>query len=215
MPTKIDSLAIQDIKLIATTSHVDDRGSFCETWNRRDLEHAGIGCDFVQDNHVVSHAAGTIRGLHCQTGLDAQGKLLRVTRGRIFDVAVDLRPDSATFGQWVGKKLDSDSGEQIWIPAGFAHGYCTLEPDTEVIYKVDNYYNPVAESGIRWDDPELGIQWPDLAVEPIVSPKDRVLPFFSDWLKDRAHCLEQRAPENYDARHRRDNARQSLKQVFN
>jgi dTDP-4-dehydrorhamnose 3,5-epimerase len=198
MTTTTKSLAIPAVKLIASIRHTDERGSFCETWNRRDLEGTGIACDFVQDNHVASDAAGTIRGLHYQSVPFAQGKLLRVARGRIFDVAVDLRPGSDTLGQWVGKELDCRTGEQIWIPAGFAHGYCTLEPQTEVVYKVDAYYHPAAEGGIRWDDPDLGIDWPALAADPVVSPKDQALPAFADWLLEAVDRLDQVGLDDYD-----------------
>jgi dTDP-4-dehydrorhamnose 3,5-epimerase len=192
------NLAIPDIKLITPKAHIDGRGTFCETWNQRDLESAGICCNFVQDNHVVSNSAGTLRGLHFQSEPYAQGKLIRVARGRIFDVAVDLRPDSATFGQWVGREIDCHGGEQLWIPPGFAHGYCTLEPQTEVIYNVDNYYNPFTEGGIRWDDPDLGIDWPDFGVRPVVSSKDRALPTFADWQAKAAHGLDHRNTDDYD-----------------
>jgi dTDP-4-dehydrorhamnose 3,5-epimerase len=198
MTITTESLAIPDIKLITPKSHIDQRGSFCETWNQRELERAGISCNIVQDNHVVSNLAGTLRGLHYQSEPYAQGKLIRVARGRIFDVAVDLRPNSASFGQWVGREIDCHGGEQLWIPPGFAHGYCTLEPQTEVIYKVDNYYSPSAEGGIRWDDPDLGIDWPDLGDRPVVSPKDRVLPTFSEWRTKAALGLDHRNTDDYD-----------------
>ena len=121
-----------------------------------------------------------------------------MAKGRIFDVAVDIRPGSPTFGQWVGREIDFLGGEQLWIPPGFAHGYCTLEPQTEVIYKVDNYYNPLAEGGIRWDDPDLGIDWPDLGVRPVVSSKDRVLPTFADWQAKAENSLDHRDADDYD-----------------
>jgi dTDP-4-dehydrorhamnose 3,5-epimerase len=204
------NLAIPDIKLITPKAHIDRRGSFCETWNQRDLEHAGVYCNVVQDNHVVSNSAGTLRGLHFQSEPYAQGKLIRVTKGRIFDVAVDLRPGSATFGQWVGQEIDCHGGEQLWIPPGFAHGYCTLEPQTEVIYKVDNYYNPSAEDGIRWDDPDLGLAWPVPGVGPVVSSKDRALPTYADWQSKAAHGLDHRNTDDYDDQtNSRQNNRQS------
>jgi dTDP-4-dehydrorhamnose 3,5-epimerase len=198
MTTTIRNLAIPDIKLITPKAHIDRRGTFRETWNQRDLERAGIHNSFVQDNHVVSISASTLRGLHFQCEPYAQGKLVRVARGRIFDVAVDLRPDSTTFGQWVGREIDAHGGEQLWIPPGFAHGYCTLEPQTEVIYKVDRYYNPHAEGGIRWDDPDLAIDWPVLAVHPVVSSKDQSLPTFADWQSSEAPALDHRNMDDYD-----------------
>lgn len=198
MTITVTSLAIPDIKLITPQTHIDQRGSFCETWNQRDLAKAGVSCNFVQDNHVVSSSAGTLRGLHFQSAPYAQGKLIRVVRGRIFDVAVDIRPDSATFGQWVGREIDCRGSHQLWIPAGFAHGYCTLEPQTEVIYKVDQYYNRAAEGGIRWDDPDLGINWPDSGVHRIVSSKDQALPTFADWQSNIAGALDHCKVGDYD-----------------
>ena len=198
MPITVKELAIPDIKLITPKKHIDRRGSFCETWNQRDLERAGICRNFVQDNHVVSHATGTLRGLHFQSEPHAQGKLIRVARGRIFDVAVDIRPESPTCGQWVGREIDCRGGEQLWIPSGFAHGYCTLEPQTEVIYKTDQYYDPLAEGGIHWDDPDLAIDWPDLGIRPVVSSKDRELPTFADWRSKAVHAMEHRNAEDYD-----------------
>ena len=209
MTIKIESLAIPAVKLITSTTHSDDRGSFCETWNQRELERAGIDCGFVQDNHAVSVAAGTIRGLHYQSGRYAQSKLVRVLRGRIFDVAVDLRRGSPSFGQWVGKELDARSGEQLWVPAGFAHGYCTLEPQTEVFYKVDNYYNAAAEGGIHWKDPNLGISWPSIEASPVVSSKDQALPGFSEWLNGAGSSLAQRRQYHYDDRTQGDRALQT------
>jgi dTDP-4-dehydrorhamnose 3,5-epimerase len=198
MSLRIEDLAIPDVKLITTPTYRDGRGTFSETWNRRDLAAAAICRDFVQDNHAVSYEAGTIRGLHFQAAPYAQGKLIRVTRGRIYDVAVDIRPDSRTFGQWVGKELAAMTGEQLWVPAGFAHGYRTLEPQTEVIYKVDEYYTPAAECGIRWDDPHLDIDWPGGGLVNAISPKDRVLPTFEDWCRGSANGMGGKDPLNYD-----------------
>lgn len=200
MTLTIECLRIPEIRLITAVPHKDERGSFCETWNQRELAELGIDSQFVQDNHVISTARGTIRGLHYQAAPDAQGKLLRVLRGRIFDVAVDLRLGSRTFGQWVAAELDSTSGQQIWIPAGFAHGYCTLEPQTEVLYKVDAYYNPTAEGGVRWNDPDIGIDWPDVASTPILSPKDRILPTLADWLSNASADLDHFDSDNYVVR---------------
>ena len=198
MPNRIESLAIRDVKIITPARHNDARGSFCETFNQRALKSAGINTNFVQDNSAVSILPGTVRGLHFQASPYAQGKLLRVIRGRIFDVAVDLRFDSATFGQWVGKEISADSAEQIWIPAGFAHGYCTLEPFTEVFYKVDEYYKPAAEGGILWDDPDLDIHWPEVRAEPIVSKKDRELPEFAQWAATAVDILDSHRTLYYD-----------------
>lgn len=200
MTITIESLAIPDIKLITTKSHIDRRGYFCETWNQRDLERGGISCQFVQDNHVVSNSVGTLRGLHYQSEPYAQSKLIRVAKGRIFDVAVDIRSGSATLGEWVGREIDCHGGEQLWIPPGFAHGYLTLEPHTVVIYKVDDYYSPEAEGGIRWDDPDLGIDWPDVGVSVAVSPKDLALPTFAEWQTKAESGLDQRSTGDYDDR---------------
>jgi dTDP-4-dehydrorhamnose 3,5-epimerase len=198
MSVKIESLAIPDLKLITAPRYSDERGTFSETWNRRDLAAAGICCDFVQDNHAISFEAGTIRGLHFQSEPHAQGKLIRVIRGRIYDVAVDLRPESATFGQWLAKELAAQTGEQLWVPAGFAHGYYTLEPLTEVVYKVNEYYDPVAEGGIRWDDPHLNINWPNRNTVTAISPKDRMLPTFNDWRRKFAVDVDRGDSLNYD-----------------
>lgn len=204
------NLAIPDIKPITPKAHIDRRGSFCVTWNQRDLERAGVCCNFVQDNHVVSNLAGTLRGLHFQSEPYAQGKLIRLARGRIFDVAVDLWHDSATFGQWVSREIDCHSGEQLWIPPGFAHAYCTLEPQTEVIYKVDNYCNSFAEGDIRWDDPDLGVDWPDPGVGPVVSSRNRALPTVADWQAKAAHGLDHCNTDDYDdQRKSRQKSRQS------
>lgn len=151
----------------------DPRGSFSETYNRSVLGGVGIPDEFVQDNQSYSALAGTIRGLHLQLDPHAQGKLVRVLRGRVVDVAVDLRPGSRTLHQHVSIELSASAGNQIWIPRGFAHGFCTLEPNTEVLYKVTTYYEPSADRSIRWDDPELGIPWPVAATDAILSNKDR------------------------------------------
>ena len=133
-----------------------------------------------------------------QSEPQAQGKPIRVTRGRIYDVAVDLRPYSATFGQWLPKELAAQTGEQLWVPAGFAHGYYTLEPLTEVVYKVDEYYDPAAEGGIRWDDPHLSINWPNRNTVTAISPKDRMLPTFNDWRRKSAVHVDRGGSLNYD-----------------
>jgi dTDP-4-dehydrorhamnose 3,5-epimerase len=200
MSVKIESLAIPDLKLFTAPRYSDERGTFSETWNQRDLAAAGFCCDFVQDNHAISFEEGTMRGLHFQSAPHAQGKLIRVVRGRIFDVAVDLRSDSATFGQWVATELAAQTGEQLWVPAGFAHGYYTLEPLTEVVYKVDEYYDPAAEGGICWDDPELNIDWPNRNTVTAISPKDRMLPTFSDWRRKAAAGVDRGGSLYYDER---------------
>lgn len=152
--------------------HGDARGSFRETFNRATFAEYGIALDIAQDNESWSASRGTIRGLHLQTGDDAQGKLIRVTRGRALDVAVDLRPDSATHLRHVAIELSADVPRLFWIPAGFAHGFCTLEDDTVMSYKVDAPYAPAAERTIRFDDPDLGIEWPVDRADAVLSDKD-------------------------------------------
>lgn len=177
---KVKSLAIADVKTIHLTKFEDSRGFFSETYNKKALAEAGIVLDFVQDNHSSSCAAGTIRGLHYQIHPFAQDKLVRVVRGRIFDVAVDIRSSSPTFGKWVVAELSADTWNQMMIPIGFAHGICTLEPDTEILYKVTNYYSPQHDFGIRWDDPDLKISWPTATERVTLSEKDSKLPLFRD-----------------------------------
>lgn len=154
----------------------DDRGWFCETFNSRRFAEVGIEADFCQDNQSLSRSVGTLRGLHFQTPPFAQAKLVRCTRGRIFDVAVDVRKASPTFGKWVGIELSADNNRQLFVPAGFAHGFVTLEPDSEIAYKVDNYYSAACDAGILWNDPGIGIDWPLGETAPILSAKDQALP---------------------------------------
>ena len=161
--------------------HGDYRGYFSETYNGRTLAAAGIGIDFVQDNHSLSAEKGTVRGLHFQTPPFAQDKLVRVVRGSVFDVAVDLRRDSPTYGQHVSVVLSDEAWNQLLIPIGFAHGFMTLEDDTEVIYKVSEYYAPEHDKGLRWNDPMLGIQWPISEDDAVLSDKDRGLPRFAEF----------------------------------
>ena len=177
---EIRPLGLADVKLIIPRIHRDTRGFFSETYNRRSLIAAGMRMEFVQDNHILSSEAGTLRGLHFQTPPHAQGKLVRVTRGSIFDVAVDIRVGSPTFGEHVSATLSAENWMQIWIPTGYAHGYCTLEPDTEVIYKVTDYYAPDCDRGIKWDDDALGIKWPVDRDTVKLSEKDRIQPALKD-----------------------------------
>lgn len=171
---QVSATAIPEVRLIRPVRHGDPRGFFCELWNRRHFAEAGVDLDFVQDNLAFSAAAGTLRGLHFQTPPAAQSKLVRVLRGRIFDVAVDLRAGSPTFARHVAVELTAVDGAWLLVPEGFAHGYLTLEPATEVLYKVDRYYDPNCDAGIAWDDPDLAIPWPTRM--PILSDKDRRLP---------------------------------------
>lgn len=177
---QVQPLDIRDVKLMTPRKHADDRGFFSETYNAHALAGAGVDATFVQDNHSLSRRAGVVRGLHYQIAPREQGKLVRVTRGSIFDVAVDVRPASPTFGRHVSAVLSAENWAQLWIPAGFAHGFCTLEDDTEVQYKVTEYYAPECDRGILWNDPALGISWPVCAAEAILSDKDRRQPFFRD-----------------------------------
>jgi dTDP-4-dehydrorhamnose 3,5-epimerase len=172
----IASLDIPDVKLIRPKKVVDPRGFFVETYSRRDYAAAGIACEFVQDNCSLSTRSGTVRGLHFQRPPAAQAKLVRVLRGAIFDVAVDIRRHSPTYGRWCGVTLTADGGEQVFVPRGFAHGFCTLEPDTEVAYKVDDYYAPEHNAGIIWDDPDIAVRWPVEAAHACLSDSDRGLP---------------------------------------
>ena len=177
--TTITPLALADVLLITPKRHGDARGWFSETWSRKSLAAAGVDTQFVQDNQAFNGRKGTLRGLHFQKAPHAQGKLVRVLKGSIFDVAVDVRPGSKTYGQWVGATLTAAVGEQLWVPRGFAHGYVTLEDDTELFYKVDGDSAPQLEGGLIWNDPDLGIAWP-LEGEPVLSEKDKVLPRLKD-----------------------------------
>lgn len=154
----------------------DSRGWFSETWNLERAGAAGIKSAFCQDNQSLSKAAGTLRGLHFQSPPHAQAKLVRCLRGRIFDVAVDIRRQSPTYKHWVGVELSSELGNQLFIPAGYAHGFLTLEDHCEIAYKVDTYYAPESDGGIAWNDPQLGITWPIFSPPPLLSDKDSRLP---------------------------------------
>jgi dTDP-4-dehydrorhamnose 3,5-epimerase len=158
----------------------DSRGFFSETYSRRRMGDAGIDIDWVQDNQSFSADVGVLRGLHFQVAPFAQDKLVRVLRGSIFDVAVDLRRGSPTYGKWTSCVLSAREGNQLLVPVGFAHGFVTLEPDVEVLYKVSAPYAPERERGIRWNDPALGIAWPLEGREPILSGKDASAPFLAD-----------------------------------
>jgi len=170
---------IADVKLIEPVRHADSRGFFSEVFKENELRKHAIDIDFVQDNHSLSVSKGVVRGLHFQIAPFAQAKLLRVTAGSIFDVAVDIRDGSPSFGRHVAVVLSATDWNQILIPEGFAHGYCTLEPNTEVIYKVSAYYSPSHDCGLLWNDPALGIAWPVGADEALVSDKDRKHPVLS------------------------------------
>jgi len=170
----------RNVKLLRPMRHVDNRGFFSEAYSLRDYAAIGIHNDFVQDNHSLSLRRGVVRGLHFQLPPFAQAKLLRVLRGTIFDVVVDIRSGSPSYGQHIATVLSSKDWNQIFIPAGFAHGFCTLEPETEILYKVDNYYSREHDCGIRWNDPSIGIAWPITEAEAELSDKDRTLPLLKD-----------------------------------
>ncbi|WP_298380459.1 dTDP-4-dehydrorhamnose 3,5-epimerase [Azospirillum sp.] len=174
------SLDIPDIKIIRPRKFGDHRGFFSETYNKQTFLAAGIDLEFVQDNQSLSADVGTLRGLHFQTPPFAQDKLVRVVRGAILDVAVDIRRGSPTFGRHVKAVISAAEWNQILVPIGFAHGFCTLEPDTEVIYKVTNYYSPAHDRGLAWDDPDLGIDWPLPPGGAVLSDKDRTHPRLAD-----------------------------------
>jgi len=176
----VERLDIPDVVIFTPKRHGDDRGFFSETYNRRTLADLGFDLDFVQDNHAFSAPAGTIRGLHFQTGSVAQAKLVRVVRGAILDVVVDIRRDSPTYGRHVAAEISVEAWNQILVPVGFAHGYCTLQENTEVIYKVTTHYAPQHDGGILWNDPALGIKWPFDATSATLSGKDLVLPRLAD-----------------------------------
>jgi dTDP-4-dehydrorhamnose 3,5-epimerase len=173
---EIPDPAMPEIKVLTPRRFGDDRGFFSEVYNAGELRALGIGLPFVQDNHSRSAAVGTVRGLHYQAPPFAQDKLVRVTCGAILDVAVDIRQSSPTFGRWVAVVISAELWNQLLIPVGFAHGFCTLEPNTEVLYKVTNFYSPDHDRGIAWDDPALAIAWPVEPDKAVLSSKDRALP---------------------------------------
>lgn len=177
---KVTPLAIPDVKLIAMKRFADNRGFFSETYNQAALEEAGIRASFVQDNHSLSREKHTVRGLHLQIAPKAQGKLVRVTRGSVVDVAVDVRKGSPTFGKHIIAELSASEWNALYIPPGFAHGFCTLEPDTEFLYKVTDYYSPTHERGVLWHDSALQIPWPVRPDQAQTSGKDREYPALAD-----------------------------------
>jgi dTDP-4-dehydrorhamnose 3,5-epimerase len=177
---EVFSLDIPELKIVRPAIFQDARGFFSETYNRQALAAAGISADFVQDNHSLSVDVGVVRGLHFQSPPAAQDKLVRVVRGKILDVTVDIRRGSPTFGRHVAVTLSSTNRDQIWVPKGFAHGFCTLEPNTEVFYKVTEYFAPQCDRGIAWDDPALAIDWGIDPMGAVLSPKDRSHPKLAD-----------------------------------
>ena len=176
---QVEPLAIPEVKRITPPKFVDSRGFFSETWSAAGLKAGGLDEHFVQDNHSLSAQKGTIRGLHCQVAPHVQGKLVRVIKGAIWDVAVDIRQGSPSFGKWVAAELSAENWAQLWIPGGFLHGFCTLLPDTEVIYKVTGNYSKECERAVRWNDPILALPWPLAPGEALLSDKDQSAPLFN------------------------------------
>lgn len=177
---QFNPLALEGVVEVIPDRFGDERGFFSEVYNMAVWTQNGIPVEFVQDNHSLSVSAGVLRGLHYQTPPFAQAKLVRVVRGAVFDVAVDIRRNSPTFGKWVGIEISAEKGNQLYIPSGYAHGFLTLEPNTEFLYKVSNYYSPAHDHSIRFDDPEIGVEWPIADTQPLLSEKDRNAPFLSE-----------------------------------
>ncbi|MAY86045.1 MAG: dTDP-4-dehydrorhamnose 3,5-epimerase [Pseudooceanicola sp.] len=177
---QIETTALDGVLVLTPRRFGDARGFFSESWNRKTLADKGITLDFVQDNHSVSAAVNTVRGLHFQSPPHAQAKLVRCGRGRLFDVAVDIRRGSPTWGAWVGVELSAENGKQLLIPVGFLHGFATREPDTEIIYKCTDYYAPDCDGAVRFDDPTIGIDW-GLSGDPVLSDKDAAAPALADF----------------------------------
>ena len=175
---KVTETKLAGVVILTPEVFGDHRGFFMESWSKRKMEEAGLQYDFVQDNHSSSTIKGTLRGIHFQQGEWSQAKLVRCTRGAVLDVAVDLRKSSPTYTQWVGVELSEENKQQLLIPRGFGHGFVTLTDDVEFMYKTDNYYASQADGGIRWNDPDIGVDWG--ITEPILSDKDTKNPFFKE-----------------------------------
>ena len=178
---KLVKLPLAGLCLLTPKRFGDDRGFFAETWNQKTLSDLGIDLNFVQDNHSFSRTVGTIRGLHYQSPPHTQAKLVRCGRGRLFDMAVDIRAGSPKYGQWYGVELSFENAQQLLIPAGFLHGFITLEPDTEIVYKCSDFYAPECDGAIRFDDPDIGINWPEASSAPVLSEKDMKAPYLKDF----------------------------------
>lgn len=175
---QIDKTALEGVLILTPQRHGDARGFFSESWNKARMEAAGLDFDFVQDNHSLSQAVGTLRGLHYQSPPHAQAKLVRCGRGHLWDVAVDFRRGSPSWSQWIGVDLTPENGRQLLIPAGFLHGFVTRAQDTEIIYKCTDYYAPDCDGAVAWDDPDIGIDWG--VRDPVLSDKDTVAPRLAD-----------------------------------
>jgi len=177
---QIEKTPIPDLVVLTPKRFGDERGYFSESWNADVMAQAGLDLRFVQDNHSLSHEVGTIRGLHFQHPPKAQTKLVRCGRGRLFDVAVDIRKGSPSFGAWFGVELSAENGRQLLVPVGFAHGFITREPETEILYKCTDFYAPDHDAGILWADPDLGVEWGLGDQAPLLSNKDRLAPCLSE-----------------------------------
>lgn len=177
---KIEKTVLEGVVILTPQKFGDDRGWFCETWNAERMAAAGFAMTFVQDNHSMSASIGTLRGLHFQSPPHAQDKLVRCSAGAILDVAVDIRVGSPSYGRWVGVELTAQNAKQLLVPKGFLHGFVTRLPNTEVQYKCSDTYAPDCDGGIRWDDPDIGIDW-GLSGEPVLSAKDKVAPLLRDF----------------------------------
>jgi dTDP-4-dehydrorhamnose 3,5-epimerase len=175
----VDETALPGVLILTPTRFGDARGFFSESWNRQRLADHGIALDFVQDNHSLSARAGTVRGLHFQAPPHAQGKLVRCGRGALFDVVVDIRKGSPTYGQWTGVELSAENGKQLLVPTGFLHGFATREPDSEICYKCTDYYAPDCDGAVRWDS--CGINW-GVTGDPVLSDKDAAAPALGDFI---------------------------------
>jgi dTDP-4-dehydrorhamnose 3,5-epimerase len=173
---RVEPCSLPEVLLIAPLKHADARGTFSEVYSEAAFREVGVNCHFVQDNQSLSVHQGTVRGLHFQIPPFAQAKLVRVLRGAIFDVAVDIRSGSATYGRFAAATLSAENGHQFYVPAGFAHGFCTLQPGTEVLYKVDAPYSREHERGLAWNDPEVGISWPQAIDASTLLERDRQYP---------------------------------------
>lgn len=178
---QIEETPLSGVLILTPRRFGDARGWFSEVWNKETLARHGIHHDFVQDNHSYSREAGTVRGLHFQSPPHTQTKLVRCARGRVFDVAVDIRKGSPSYGKWFGTELSAEDGRQLLIPAGFLHGFATREPDTEVLYKCTDVYAPACDGAVRFDDPDLGIDWGLDPATAILSDKDRAAPLFRNF----------------------------------
>ena len=183
MKTRLTETPLAGLVVLDIEHFRDERGFFIETWHKRDFADAGIPADFVQDSHSASRY-GVLRGLHYQDMRASMGKLVRCTVGRIFDVAVDLRVDSPTFGKWFGIELSAENKSMLWVPVGFAHGFATASDYCEVQYKQTEFYNPATEGGIAWNDPDIAVQWPYTA--PVLSQRDQRQKSFAEYRRNPA-----------------------------